>query len=110
MKDSRREHAEAVARRYIGSDQLLKELGSGAEGFVFPTPTSTAVKIFSHKERFDCELAVYQRLFDHDVIEVQGFNIPRLVSFNKPSMVIEMTIVQPPYILDFAQSELDVPR
>jgi hypothetical protein len=31
------------------------------------------------------------------------------VTFNADLMVIEMTIVEPPYLLDFAQSVLDVP-
>ena len=107
--DERRERAEAVARRYIGVDQLLKLLGSGAEGFVYPSPSATAVKVFTYREKFDTELAAYERLLRHNVIEVCGFAVPRLVNSDADLLVIEMTIVQPPFILDFAQSKLDTP-
>src|SRR5688572_11352035 len=107
--DSRRQTAEDTARRYIGVDRLLKELGSGAEGFVFPSPNATAVKVFTYPEKFERELAAYERLREHDVSRILGFAVPRLVNYDRDLLVIEMTIVEPPFLLDFAQSVLDEP-
>jgi hypothetical protein len=55
---------------WLRTSDLLKELGSGAEGFA----------------------------------------VPKLVAFNLEMQVIEMTIVEPPFLLDFAQSKLDTPE
>src|SRR4051812_48096658 len=110
MSDLPREKAEATARRYIGINELLKPLGSGAEGFVFPTPSATAIKVFTYREKFDRELAAYQRLREHDVFDVLGFAVPRLTRGDSDLLVIEMTLVKPPFLLDFAQSTLDEPH
>lgn len=37
-----------------------------------------------------------------------GFNVPVLVSHHDDISAIEMTVVQPPFILDFASARLDV--
>jgi len=107
--DTRRQTAEATAKKYIGTESLMKDLGSGAEGFVFPTPEATAIKVFKYEEKFLRELAVYQRLLEHNVTDVLGFAVPRLVGFDEQLLVIEMTMIQPPFLLDFAQAALDEP-
>ena len=107
--DDRRRKAEATAKAYIGIDQLLKELGEGAEGFVYPSPSATAVKVFTYPEKFWRELAAYQRLLAHNVTDVNGFAVPKLVNSDSKLLVIEMTIVEAPFIVDFAQSYLDTP-
>ena len=107
--DIRRQNAEAAAKKYIGTQSLMKDLGSGAEGFVFPSPDATAIKVFKYEEKYRRELAVYQRLFEHQVIDVLGFAVPRLVASDDALLVIEMTLVQPPFLLDFAQAVLDEP-
>jgi hypothetical protein len=107
MMLTQRQKAEQTAKLYIAKDQLLKELGSGADGFVFPTAIATAIKVFSHKEMFDRELAAYKRLQRHKVISVAGFAVPRLINSHSRLLVIEMTMVEPPFLLDFAQSEID---
>ena len=104
------EKALVIARTYIGSGDILKDLGAGAEGFVFASPTSTAIKIFQTPEKFEHELAAYLRLREHEVIDVSGFAVPRLIASDAHLLVIEMTMVEPPFILDFAQSTLDEPR
>jgi hypothetical protein len=108
--DIRRQNAESVARKYIRADVNLKALGSGVEGFVFQSSDSTALKVFTHVEKFNIELAAYQRLHARGIIEVLGFAIPRLVNFDPNLLVIEMTIVQPPFLLDFARARLDSPH
>jgi len=109
LMDSRRQRAEKIAKRYIGVDTLMKDLGSGAEGFVFPSPSATAVKVFTYKEKFARELAAYKRLRRHKVDSVLGFAVPKLLKWNSRLLVIEMTLVEPPFLLDFAQAELDTP-
>ena len=89
---------------------LLKQsLGYGKDGSVFATDAATAVKVFRSTTCFDSELACYLRLRELDVRQVIGHAVPRLVSFDDHLLAIEMTIVQPPYILDFASSRLDFP-
>jgi len=109
MLNARREKALASARNYIGTTDGLKELGSGAGGVVFASPSSTAIKVFQYSEPFIRELAVYERLRDHRVIDVRGFAVPRLVNFHADSLIVEMTMVQAPFLLDFEQAYLDEP-
>jgi len=40
---------------------------------------------------------------------VLGFNVPRLIEFNDDLRVLAMTIVDRPFILDFAGAFLDAP-
>jgi hypothetical protein len=105
-----RSRTRKVADEYIGTGRILKELGHGAEGFVFSTESVTAIKVFRHREKYASELAVYQRLREHDVLEVLGFAVPRLIKWEDRLLVIEMTLVQPPFLLDFSQAALDEPR
>ncbi|WP_145077639.1 hypothetical protein [Aureliella helgolandensis] len=37
---------------------------------------------------------------------IRGFNFPQLIDWSDELMVIEMTIVKPPFILDFGKSSL----
>ena len=39
--------------------------------------------------------------------EVQGFSVPQLVASDRALTIIEMSIVKPPFLLDFAQTRLD---
>ena len=108
MSDEQRAAEEAV-KKYTGTATLLKPLGSGIQGFVFPTDHGTAVKYFKHLEKFDQELAVYRRLTEHGVTLVERFAVPKLVNSDRDLRIIEMTIVEPPFLLDFAGSRLDTP-
>jgi hypothetical protein len=105
--DTRRQRAEDIYKKYTGVESVLTVLGSGAEGFVFLSPSATAIKVFTYQEKFLNELAVYRRLKQHDVVDLQGVAVPRLVEFDPDLLLIEMTTVQPPYLLDFAQASLD---
>lgn len=89
MADPYRQHAEAVAKQYTHSSHLRKELGSGAEGFVFPTEQATAIKVFRTQEKFRAELAAYARLHHKAVTDILGFAVPRLVKYHSKLMVIE---------------------
>jgi hypothetical protein len=104
-------NAESIARDYIGAKTPLKVLGWGVDGVVYPSPTdTTAVKIHKGEESFARELAAYKRLRKHDVTVFEGFNVPRLVRFDASRLIIEMSVVKVPFLLDFAGSTLNTPK
>lgn len=52
---------------------------------------------------------MYFRLSEHNVDSVHGFRVPQLLDLDDELGVIEMTIVRPPFVLDFATAALDSP-
>lgn len=88
----------------------MKELGFGVEGFVFSNEQDRAYKIFSSFQRYRAEKETYQRLLECEVTSLLEFAVPVLLGWNDDLLIIEMTTVQPPYIIDFAMSFLDFPR
>jgi hypothetical protein len=87
--------------------ELVEQFGWGYEGLVYSTVSKSAIKAFRHRELYENELKVYLRLRDHAVKAAHEFAVPRLISWNDEFLVIEMTIVSPPFILDFAGAYLD---
>jgi hypothetical protein len=79
-------------------------LGDGTDGRVWKTDKKTAIKVFERQQNFETELACYQLLKERGVYEIQGYAIPRLLDYSREWMVIEMEIVEPPYILDFGKA------
>ncbi len=47
------------------------------------------------------------RLRERDVGDVAGHTVPRLINADDKLLVIEMTIVSPPFLLDFGDAVLD---
>lgn len=62
------------------------------------------MKVFQRAENFETELPCYQLLLDRGVREIYGYAVPRLLDFSRELLVIEMEIVEPPYILDFGKA------
>lgn len=77
---------------------------------MWQTSTRNAIKVFAGRDPFDRELAVYLRLHERAVIEVCGHEVPRFIACDDALLVIEMSIVTPPYILDFAGAYVDAAR
>lgn len=102
------EEAEKILQRYMRSTEPLEVLGFGIDGFVWSTWNPTAIKVFERSIPFQRELAVYERLLECDVTSICGFSVPKLVNFDRELMVVEMTVVQPPFLLDFAKATVDV--
>ena len=106
---------EPIARRYASRNRLAVELpglGGGIHGQVFfvrghAAPGGTAIKALYHEEFFRRELLVYERLRDAGVREVRGLAVPQLIRSDGELMVLEMTVVERPYLLDFAGAYLD---
>ena len=65
------------------------------------------MKVFRHERLFQRERDVYQRLAERHVIRILGFDVPQLVAFDDDLWIVEMTIVSPPFVLDFAGAYLD---
>lgn len=81
--------------------------GCGEEGYVWPIEDGiSAIKVFNLRKNYDNELGCYRILKAHDISEIHGFNVPQLLAASDELLVIEMTIVKPPYILDFGKSSL----
>lgn len=106
----------SLAQRYAltRNIKLGEPLGFGIHGIVFAAEDNTkpgffAIK-FHHEQRpFERECRVYQRLREEQTTRILGFNVPRLLSVDEEFRAIEMTIVRPPFLLDFADAHLDEP-
>lgn len=93
--------------------QIAERLGSGKDGIVLvgtsmAAPARVAIKAHRFTELYLREKAVYQRLEKLAVITVLGFNVPQLLAAHDALLVLEMTIVRRPFVLDFAGAYLDV--
>lgn len=88
---------------------LGQKLGFGWDGIVFRTSLPSAIKGFRHDRLYLRERDVYLRLRDLGIYQVEQFNIPELIRSDDDLLVIEMSIVSPPFVLDFAGASLDIP-
>ncbi len=92
------------------------ELGFGWDGIVFSTRLpitvvgsrlGSAIKGFRHERLYQRERDVYLRLQAHSVNRVGCFNVPELIRCDDELWIVEMSIVSPPFVLDFAGAYLD---
>ena len=86
---------------------IVNLLGAGTDGAVWHTTRFTAVKALHKSENFVLELECYRRLQDAGVQKVCGFWVPQLIGHDASLLVIEMSIVKPPFVLDFGKVYLD---
>jgi len=104
-----KDQAIRYAERYsIGLD-LQTPLGHGTDGSVWKSSRRSAVKALSHANNYMQERECYQRFFAAGVTHLLGFSIPRLLAFDDELQIIEMTLVNAPFILDFAKAYIDTP-
>ncbi len=85
-------------------------LGAGQEGFVWKTDRDTAIKVFDLQKNFERELECYQIFKNRNVSELLGFTIPELIGSDCNLRIIEMSIVVPPYVLNFGKAYIGNPR
>jgi hypothetical protein len=88
---------------------LLDHLGKGKDGGVWLTSAGSALKIHERPESYQHEVAAYIRFLSLGLEEVAGFAIPILLGFDDELLAIEMAIVTPPFVVDFASARLDLP-
>jgi len=94
--------------------EVRELLGSGIHGIVYVVESKTdpgrrAVKLHRDSVAYLREKTVYERLVEKRVDTILGFQVPVLLRCDDEFMAIEMTIVMPPFVLDFASSSLDAP-
>jgi len=92
--------------------QVRETLGSGIHGQVQMVQGDavlggTALKVYFEEVFFRRELAVYERLKEAGVRELLGFAVPQLIRADDELLALEMTVVERPFILDFAGAYLD---
>lgn len=77
------------------------------QGIVFSTNRESAVKVHAQEIAYKRERNVYLRLQEHKVNELHGLIIPNLLDYDDQRKIIEMTVVSPPFIVDFGGAYLD---
>ena len=106
-----RESLEQRAWAYAEEHAVLveTELGYGNDGIIWATDRKSAIKVMEREASYVHERDCYVRLQDRSVAEIEGLAVPQLVAFDDRLWVVEMTIVQPPFLLDFAKAYVDRP-
>lgn len=89
--------------------EIEEQLGGGADGVVLSTSQKTAIKALRFEELYQREKDAYLRLQENGIDNIRGFAIPQLVGLHDELLVVEMQIVSPPFIVDFAGARLDFP-
>jgi hypothetical protein len=103
--DELRKRAECYAEP--AQIEVCDHLGGGYDGSVFSTNRQSAIKCFRHHELYQNELRVYRRLRSLRIRQIKGFAVPHLVGDDESLALIEISIVDPPFVLDFAGAYLD---
>lgn len=79
-------------------------LGKGKDGSVWRTSRLSALKIHATSTSYLPERDAYIRLQEVGVAKVAGFNVPALYVFDDELLAIEMEIIIPPFVVDFAST------
>jgi hypothetical protein len=112
MNDNLAQNAHTYASRY--HRHLAERLGFGIHGIVYvaegnPQCGKSAIKVHRFVEPYVRERRVYERLAEARVTRVLGFHLPQLLRADDDLLVLEMTVVTRPFVLDFAGAYLDLP-
>ena len=89
--------------------------GCGVHGSVFGCIRTTsdvqnALKIHEHSNAYRIERDVYLRLRELGIDLIQGHNVPQLIDYDDDLLVIEISVVVRPFVLDFGGAYLDRPQ
>jgi hypothetical protein len=82
-------------------------LGEGKDGEVFQTTRLSAVKFLHDVGYYNREIRAYRMLKELGLTQIAGFNVPALLRDDDTIWAIEMTIVRPPFIVDFVSTHTD---
>jgi hypothetical protein len=96
---------ELYAQTY--SVEFTNRLGEGKDGEVFQTNCLTAVKFLHDLDHYNREVRAYRVLASLEIENIAGQNIPSLVRCDDTLLAIEISIVQPPFIVDFVSAYTD---
>lgn len=102
--------AEDRAHWYAGSRgvEIVDRLGFGVDGTVYRTTRTSAVKAHDRWRTYCTERDIYLRFRERNVQSIRGHIIPELMDFEDSLCVIEISVVEPPYLIDFAKATIDV--
>ena len=89
--------------------KLEDRLGYGSDGTVWQTSAKSALKILGRQKNYIDEVTAYRRLLAASIDEIHGLAVPKLLDSNDGLWAIEMSVVQPPFLLDFGKIYLDDP-
>lgn len=92
----------------------LRPLDGGKDGEVFDTDRPSVLKLHYGAVAYRRELACYVRLRDLEVERIVlddgcRLHVPALLGWDDDLLALELTRVRPPFLLDFAGAQLDVP-
>jgi hypothetical protein len=99
------------AQEYCQHHNLIlgRTLGHGLQGMVFATDRKSAIKVHDQRAGYNRERDAYLRLASHKVNQILGHIIPIYFDSDDTRLIIEMSLVVPPFILDFGGAYLDGP-
>ncbi|WP_145375018.1 hypothetical protein [Symmachiella dynata] len=104
-------HSDAIrrAREYAKNRriELKEQLGAGYDGVVFSTNQESVIKSLRFDKLYHKERDVYLRLRKNHIEKIEGFAVPALVDYDDFLWVVEIEIVSPPFVVDFAGASLD---
>ncbi len=105
-RDECEQRAKVYCEQRFCEPLFNSQLGWGQEGYVWETSQRSAIKVYRENGEinFNREFRCYTILAEHGLIELKGFNIPQMIDSDSRLLVIEMTIVSAPYILDFGKA------
>ena len=91
-----------------------KRLGSGVHGIVFTAESQlqkvwSALKAHESESAYARERGVYLYLRELAVDAILNCNVPALLDFDDELKILEMTIVDRPFVLDFGGAYLHLP-
>jgi hypothetical protein len=102
-----RKRGEAYAARFALTVDFERRLGFGTDGHVWMTYLISAIKVLESRECYLRERDSYLRLTERGINRIDGLTVPRLLNFDDELLVVEMDVVEPPYLLDFGKAYLD---
>ncbi len=86
---------------------IIQKLGQGTQGIVYQSNRNTALKIYDLSSGYYRERDIYKRLRDRKIDSINEFKIPRILEWNDELLILEMSIVHVPCILDFGGAYID---
>jgi len=92
-------YAKGIGHRLLSKDSL----GRGTDGSVWRSTRPSAIKAVKDRKIFQDELECYRRFQAANMRKLCGFAIPWLFGADESLQVLEISIVQPPYLLDFGK-------
>jgi hypothetical protein len=81
--------------------------GFGMDGTIWRTSRHSVIKTFEHERNFEDELECYRRFAAAGIEAISGFAVPELLAVDAKLKVLEISIVRPPFLLDFGKVYLD---